>query len=278
MTTPRARSELARTLHRLRTAAGLTLAEVAERAGVSTATVSRLENDKYAPTPTQVEALARAVTAPSSTRRRLVSLAQDLRERTAPRQVLIRAGAATAQRKYGEIEAGSGHVQSFSPVMVVGLLQTPEYARAVFRSALPDDQIDAAVQARLERQRRLADPDEPTFTQIMTEGALRWRVGPRALMVEQCQHVAALATAGYRLRVGIIPWTRETGIFPLHGFDLYDERAVIMGALTGTAYLTTPGDVADYVKLFERLAASALFDGDAVPEFERIAQDYRDTR
>lgn len=275
MTNPRARSELARTLHQLRTAAGLTLAEVADRAGVSAATVSRLENDKYAPTTEQAEALARAVKAPAATRRRLVSLAQDLRERTSPRQVLIRAGAATAQRRFGEIEAGSGHVQSFSPVMVVGLLQTPEYAQAVFRSALPDDQIEDAVQARLDRQRRLADPAEPTFTQIMTEGALRWRIGSADLMAEQCEHVARMAAAGYRLRVGIIPWSQTSGVFPLHGFDLYDERAVIVGTLTGTGYLTTPSDVADYVGLFRRLSELAVFDADAVPELERIAADYR---
>lgn len=128
---------------------------------------------------------------------------------------------------------------------------------------------------RVERQRRLSDPGEPVFTQIMTEGALRWQVESPALMAEQCDHVARLATAGYRLRVGIIPWSQPTGIFPLHGFDLYDERAVIVGTLTGTGYLTTPGDVADYVKLFRQLTELAVFDEDAVPEFQRIAESYR---
>lgn len=275
MTTPRVRDELARTLHQLRADAGLTLAEVAKRAGVSVATVSRLENGRYAPTATQAETLARAVGAPASTRRRIVALARDLRERTAPRQVLIRAGGATAQRKFGEIEAAAGHVQSFSPAMVVGLLQTEDYARAVFSSVLPPEQVEDAVQARLGRQRLLTDAKGPELTQLVTEGALHWHVGSPALMAAQCDRMAESATAGGRVRVGVIPWWRPTRIFPMHGFDLYDERAVIVGTITGTAYLTTPGDVGEYAALFGRLVELAEFGERAAAAARRVAEEYR---
>lgn len=254
-------------------AAGLTLDQVAERAGVSKATVSRLENDRYVPTVKQVTTLARAVGASASARRRAVVLAESLRERTASRQVLIRGGPA-AQRRYGEIEAGSGHVQSFSPSMVVGLLQTERYARAVFASALPDEQIEDAVQARLQRQQPLLQgASTPQFTQVLTEGALRWHAVSPEVMTDQCEHIAELAERNDR--VGIVSSATPTRLFAWHGFDLYDERAVIVGTVTGTAYLTAAGDVAEYVKLFGQLVAAAEFGERAAAVALRVAADYR---
>lgn len=77
--------------------------------------------------------------------------------------------------------------------------------------------------------------------------------------------------AACRRRERIALDRRETG----HGFDLYDERAVIVGTLTGTGYLTTPADVADYVKLFGQLAELAVFGDEARAAVGRIAEDYR---
>lgn len=274
MTIPRVQDELSRTLHQLRRDAGLTLAEVAKRAGVSIATVSRLETGKYVPTPEQAEALARAVDARATVRRRVVALAADLRERTTSRQVLLRSGA-TAQRKYGEIESASGHVQSFSPAMVVGLLQTEAYARAVFESVLPEGQVEGAVRARMRRQELLVGDDGPAVTQVMTEGALLWQVGGPELMAEQCERIAAAATRSARVQLGIIPWRAAVDIFPMTGFDLYDERGAIVGTTTGTAYLTTPGDVSEYVRMFGRLVELATFGTDAHELLTDLAAEYR---
>ena len=274
MTIPSAQDELSRTLRRLRAEAGLTLATVAERAGMSIATVSRLENGRYVPTADQVDTLTRAVSAPASTRRRLVKIAENLRERTTSRQVLLRAGGATAQRKFGAIEASAGHVKSFSPAMVIGLMQTAEYARAVFSAGLPREQVEDAVQARLGRQRLLTDPEGPVLTQIVTEGALRWHVGSPALMSAQCERIARLAIGGDRVRVGIIPWWRPAHVFPMHGFDLYDERAAIVGTKTGTAYVTNRADVAEYARMFDQLVELAEFGEQAASAAGRIAAEY----
>lgn len=274
MSEPRTHDELAQILRRLRADAGLTLAEVAVRAGLSIATVSRLENGRYVPTAAQAEALAQAVEAPARTRRRVVTLAKDLRERTTPRQVLLRAGGASAQRKFGDIEAAARHVGSFSPAMVVGLLQTEDYARAVFAAGLPSEQVEDAVAARLARQRLLFGPEGPSFTQILTEAALRWHVGSPALMAAQCLRIAEMATATGRLRVGIVPWERPVRVFPMHGFDLYDERAAIVGTKTGTAFLTARTDVATYVELFRQLTELAEFGEKAATIAARLAEKY----
>ncbi len=276
MTTSHGQDELSRTLHRLRDESGMTTTEVARRAGMSRSTVSRLERGLYVPTPEQAEAMARAVGATAVQRRRLVELATDVRARTAPRQVLIRGGGASAQQKFGAIERASGHVQSFSPVMVVGLLQTPAYARVVFADALPADQVDAAVRARQDRQAVLDDAKGPALTQVMTEAALRWCAGSAAVMAEQCDHLAGrAASCRDGVRIGVVPWRREAGVFPMSGFDVYDRRAAIVGTVTGTAFLTARGDVDTYADLFGELAELAVFGADAARVFRRLGDEYR---
>ena len=190
MTTP-SRDELSRTLQALRAESGLTIRAVAEKIGMSDSTVSRLETGRYVPTPEQVEQLVTVLGARPAVRRHLVALARDVRERTTPRQVLLRSGAASAQREFGRIEAAAGHVQSFSPVMVLGLYQTEDYARAVFLgSGVPARSVASAVRARMDRQRLLHGEGPPSFTQLLTEGALLWQVGSAAVMAEQSDRIA----------------------------------------------------------------------------------------
>ena len=52
-------------------------------------------------------------------------------------------------------------------------------------------------------------------------------------------------------------------MFPLHGFSLYDSRAVMIGTRVATAFLTDSADVAEHEKLFGELEALADWGGAA---------------
>jgi hypothetical protein len=75
--------------------------------------------------------------------------------------------------------------------------------------------------------------------------------------------------------VGVIPWTAPADVFPLHGFSIYDERAVIVGTRVATAFLTESDDVAEHVKLFGALEALAAWNDAARSHLGRIAADFR---
>ena len=77
------------------------------------------------------------------------------------------------------------------------------------------------------------------------------------------------------VRVGVIPWTAPAAVFPLHGFSIYDERAVIVGTRVATAFLTDPLDVAEHVKLFGELEALAAWGAVAREHLGRIAAEFR---
>ncbi len=278
MSTP-GRADLARTLRQLVDTSELSAAEVGRRVGVSEATISRYLRNKSLPTPAAVGKIVAATgLAGTGDAEAVTQLAEDLRGGAASRVVLLRPGTVTYQRRFSEMESASAHVRTFTPLVTPGLLQTERYARVIFGSngRAPAD-IDAQVRARVEeRQGRLAAPDHQ-FTQVMTEGALRWNLGGPAVMVEQLERIAAAArldTEG-RVEVGIIPSSVAAEVLPMTNFDIHDEALVIIGTGFGTAFLDRPHDVAFYLDQFERLHTLAVFGEEAAVEAERIAVDYR---
>jgi hypothetical protein len=83
----------------------------------------------------------------------------------------------------------------FEPLIVPGLLQTADYARAIFRTRLKttDDEIDEMVAARLRRQEVLARNNPPLAWVVLDEGVVRRQVGGRYVMSEQIGRLAELA-------------------------------------------------------------------------------------
>lgn len=280
MTTP-GRDELSHALQQLAAASGLAAAELARRAGISEATMSRYLSGKIAPGPEQVRNVIAAMGhVAEGDVENVIQLAEDLRDGTASRVVVIRPGTISMRRmqqRIGRLEDGASHIGSFGLGIVPGLLQTADYARAVFTSGgrSATDAQDA-VQARMSRQRLLDDPSR-RFTQVMTESALRWRVRGPDLMCRQIDFIADLTRTHdpRRVRIGVIPWTQAVDVFPMTGFDFYDESMAIVGAGFGTSFLTRPLDVGAYVEQLEHLVELAVFGDDARAVLDSIAQDYR---
>jgi hypothetical protein len=225
------------------------------------------------PTVIEVERLCEVYAVPVRARRALVAVTEDIRQHIIPtRTVLHRHGAPRMQERIGRIEAASARLRSFHPALVIGLLQTPDYARALLSGAYAGADLDRMVSARLARQEVL-DTDR-TFELLMTEGALRWHVGGPLIMAEQVEHLAR-ASGRPNVRVGVIPWTRPVIHPVLHGFHLYDQRAVMVSTETAMATMTDRLQVADFEARFSRYAELADWDDDAWPVFERLAWEYR---
>jgi len=270
---PRRLDSLSVTLLTLRERAGLSGVEAARRAGMSQATVSRFENGKRVPTDADVRSLCEVYGAPVATRRELLTLAKDLREgATSARTLLHRAGAPSVQQRIGRIEATSARIRSFQPTIVIGLLQTADYMRALLSGLHQGNDLKAMVAARLARQ-QILDTDR-TFHLVLTESALRWHVGSPEIMARQAGHLVAVA-ARPNVRLGIIPWTRPVTHPVLHAFQIYDQRAAMVGTETAVAVITDARDVADYETRFEIYAGLADYDDDAQHVLRRLADEYR---
>lgn len=263
------------TLRDLRKAVGLSGMEAARRLGTSQRRISNIETGRFVPREDEIRALATLYKASPAVRRQLVDAIRALRAGAPRARVVMARGAWRMQRRIAEVEATSARIRVFHCSIVVGLLQTPAYARAVFSDGgdITGEDLERCVAERIDRQRILDSGRDITL--LMTEGALRWQASGPSVMAKQLDHIAE-ASQRPGVRVGVIPWTTPVGVFPLHGFSVYDSRAVIVGTRVATAFLTDPEDVAEHEKLFGELEALAAWDAEARDHLGRIAAEFRD--
>ncbi|MDN5917746.1 MAG: helix-turn-helix domain-containing protein [Pseudonocardia sp.] len=277
------KDELSRTLHELRSAAGLSTRQAGAQAGFSQSKVSRIEQGRNVPTEDDVVALADVYLAGEhadpEVRRRLVELARDIRAEHRPVVMARSKGRPDVfQARLARIEAASAHVRSFAPTAVTGLLQTESYMRSLIAERdLPAERVDAFVRARFQRQAGLAGGGRQ-YTIITSEAALGWRLGSHAAMADQASHIADVIGRYPTVHIGVIPWGAAADRLVLHGWDIYDERAVCYGTADATAILTEPRDVSRYLELHASIEKMAVWENDAKGLLSRLAELYREGR
>ncbi|MEU5859407.1 Scr1 family TA system antitoxin-like transcriptional regulator [Nocardiopsis dassonvillei] len=270
------RDRLARALREGRARAAISGVRAGRAAGMSQSKISKIERGLLLPSVDDVAALCRVYELPADKRAELLAQAEALREEASSRVIMAR-GVSQFQRRATRMEAAASLVRSFEPALVLGALQTREYARCVFddpRDKVSEEEAAASVEARQERHRALTE-GTTRYELIMPEGALRWQVGSASIMVDQVEEIAAIAARGGNAVVGLVPWTTPVHVFPGHAFDIYDEDAVVVATETATATLTGAADIATYVELFGELEKLACFGEEAVGHLERITGEYR---
>ncbi|MYY18018.1 helix-turn-helix domain-containing protein [Streptomyces sp. SID4912] len=182
-----------------RVAAGLTQAQLAERATVQMETIASIEQGRR----TLLPDLARRLDELLATKGALETAVDNM-----PEVDLIPAWA----ERYMDLEREALALSWFENQVLPGLLQTESYARAVFRSKVPvisTQEIDAQVATRTERQSILHRPVPPTISFIVSEAVLRDRIGGDEVYGEMLRHLLTCAALpGITLQ--IMPLGRHT--------------------------------------------------------------------
>lgn len=266
------RDELSRLLYAARRTAGFGQTEAARRAGTSQNKISRMENGKGLLTVAEAAALLKIYGVYGNERRRIMTLVEVARAGHIDSRVILQRGAHHFQERVRQLDAQSRLVRSFALTAVLGILQTRAYAQVVFTQRMAEEHAAPSIASRMARHRMLDNPNRQ-WVLLQAEGALRWNLGGSAVMVEQIERIAAAADRP-NVRLGIIPWQAPARVLPLHGFHLYDHRAVVVGTRSGTAIMGER-DVPDYEVLFGELEQLAVFDAEAYRVLARIADDYR---
>jgi transcriptional regulator with XRE-family HTH domain len=263
---------LSEALRTLRKAAGLSGAEAARRAGITQSKISRAETGLFLPNVDEIRSLCRIYNAPAEARQQLLEMARELTEGTTPARVVLQRGGWWMQERIGKLEAAASTIRTFTPAVIIGLLQSPAYIDALFGDSLPAEERKRTVQARLDRQMLLQTPRQFSF--VMAEGALRWNMGGGAVMVEQLKHLTEISHRE-NVRLGVIPWTTPARVPAVNGFTIYDSRAVLIGTQTATAIITDQQNVRDYEAHWAELEPLVSWNDDARSVISRIADDYR---
>ncbi|MFD8548307.1 Scr1 family TA system antitoxin-like transcriptional regulator [Streptomyces sp. NPDC059649] len=103
-----------------------------------------------------------------------------------------------------EMDAVTVDLRAYQERVVPGLLQTPDYAAALFSQVLSGPEVEERVRARLSRQQRFLADGGPLYVALLDESCLRNMVGSAAVMRDQCAH---LLEAGRRpnVRIQVVP-------------------------------------------------------------------------
>jgi transcriptional regulator with XRE-family HTH domain len=163
----------------------------------------------------------------------------------------------------------------YDTTVVPGLFTTAEYAAAIFRfwsqfMGLKDD-VDAAVEARMERQRVLYT-GERQFQVVMEEQVLRTRVGDADVMAGQLDRLLAVMSLP-RIKLGIIPATGERHSLTQGSFWMFDDSRVRVETVSASLTITQPRDIALYSRVFELLQQSAVHGREARQLISRALRD-----
>ncbi|MDI3423371.1 helix-turn-helix domain-containing protein [Streptomyces luteolus] len=170
----------------------------------------------------------------------------------------------------------------FNPTAIHGLLQTPEYARAVIEGSrvwkTPED-IDGFVSMRLEHQKNMLerDPALKMWT-IFPEGLLRQEVGGRPVMRAQIEHLIDLARTAPNITIQVLPYRAGAhagmdGPFMLMSFPTGRDLVCIESS-RASLHLNEPETVEIYRTTSDLLKSDALSQKASLPLLTTIAKDF----
>ncbi|MFV2088019.1 DUF5753 domain-containing protein [Micromonospora sp. LOL_021] len=170
-------------------------------------------------------------------------------------------------RLYVGLEAAATEIGVYDPEVIHGLLQTPDYMRAVFRATYPEapqEKIERLVSLRLDRQISYYDREQPArIVAILGAGALVREVGGPAVMAEQRAHLAGLGRR-VRVEVRVLPWSvgahpAFSGQFILLDFaDPDDPDVAYVESHMGARYLERPEELAEYRRIFRLIRKQSV--------------------
>ncbi|WP_239003689.1 helix-turn-helix domain-containing protein [Nocardia panacis] len=265
------RRQLGRHLRDWRAQAGLTIAEASRLMEWGASTLQRLEKGQADRIRTiDVRALCRIYGIPDAMAEGLTGLAQQ-------------AAVKSWWHAYGDLipetfeiyvglEAWAAKLTAYQSEVMLGQLQTADYARALIRlgGSQDEQEVQRRVQLRMQRQALLTRPVAPAnLDVVLDESVLRRTVGGARVMAAQLRHLADLSTRP-NLTLRILPFTAgiplgdATGPFTVLDFGAdgrgqpVEPPVVYVEGFTGDLYLERPADVRRYHLAHERLRRCAL--------------------
>ncbi|KES03775.1 DNA-binding protein [Streptomyces toyocaensis] len=234
----------------LREAAGLTQAQLGERVGYGEAQIAAVEQGRRIPRPELVDAVDREVGAPGV----LVAMKGEVAKARYPGFF----------RRYAELEGQAVELHAYSDHVVKGILQTEEYARAVFRMWRPlldEETIEQGVTARMERRKLFARRPAPLLSFVIEEHVLQRPLGGPEVLRGQLEQLL-LYGHERNVELQVMPTRRDehaglAGPFTL--IHLADQRRMAYMEVQDTSALySDPKKVSPLEATYRVLAAQAL--------------------
>ncbi|CAL9483469.1 helix-turn-helix domain-containing protein [Streptomyces sp. enrichment culture] len=183
-------------------------------------------------------------------------------------------------RDYALVERAAVNLCLYSTLVVHGLFQTEEYARALIGGGYPittDERVEELVEGRMIRQ-KIFDREPPaTIEYILDESVLLRQIGSQAIMQDQLR---SLAECSKRRNVTIYVLPLTAGLKGEHAGVYGDinlvetsehEHLVYLEPQNESMMISDPAAVSAYAQRCARMRAQALPPGESLGLIERLA-------
>lgn len=265
--------ELGEALRELRKASEKEAKAVARSAVMSASKLSKIETGKLAPSVVDVESILTAIGVSEEVKSEYMEAARAASTEVMAWRLLARMGYHKGQQQAQALEAQMTLLRLFQPALVPGLLQTPEYIKAVIaRHGLSEESQSRTLAARLERQKVLYDSSKQ-LRFIITEPVLRWRITSPVIMAGQIDRLISLSRLS-NIDIRIVSLSAPQHDFPSHSFVIRDDRLVTVETVHAEVVVTDPRDIKEYVDKFEGFSSRALVGNGMRATLEAIRDEF----
>lgn len=248
-------------LRELRTTAGITGGELAEKIGMIQPKVSKIENGRQLPTAEEVTAWVRACGRDAELDELLELREESEVQHRSWRRQLRSGGQASIQKSYDELVRSAKVIRNAEVSTVPGLLQTAEYARHQFMQGVRlhearTEEEDEVIAAKMARQSVLYDRGR-RFEFVITEACLLLLYCPADVMLEQLDRLLSVAAGNVpAVWLGIIPFGVELPVVPQNRFIIIDDLVMVEGFVGETEYVG--GQAAKHLRAMDALVEEAV--------------------
>jgi transcriptional regulator with XRE-family HTH domain len=270
------RRELGALLRALRNEKGLTVEQVAERLLCSPSKVSRMETGHGIATPRDIRDLCDLYEVTEDAERdRMMQLSHEGKQ-----QGWWQAYDLDYFATYVGLEAEAVGIKYYQTAIVPGLVQTPDYARAMHEVSVPQiapERIDQLIEARLKRQQILSRDAPVRLEVVLDEAVLHRLVGGPMVMREQLGRLVEVSKQP-NVTIQIIPYIAGAhpamdSVFNILEFADPVPSVVYVEGLVGWIYVERPQDIDRYQQVFEHLRTVALSPQESIELLVRIGAE-----
>jgi transcriptional regulator with XRE-family HTH domain len=241
---------------------GLGLRQLAGRLDVSHSVIVRWERGERLPSTESVSAVCAVLGLASTARDRLLKLTREAHAEP-PNSVSVgSAGEADQLTALLEFERIATAITDVSPILMPGLLQTTDYARAIMGTGLPEKEVNTRVTVRLGRREVITRRRSAVlYSAFILESVLHQPIGGREVLIDQLHCIREMGKMD-NVDIRVIPlsagWTpAHTGPFVLLEFAKA-ASVVHLEHHRSSAFLRDAGDVKAFVAAREELTELAM--------------------
>lgn len=266
--------ELGALLREYRTLAKLSGYDAARRAGFTQSKLSKIENGLLLPSLHDVQQLIAGMGTDRSSAEQALRLIRSLHaDPRAPRRIVLhRSGVLTEHAALLSQFGSRGRVIMAEIAAIPDWLRTRDYLIAATGPLTNRGSREAT--SLLRRRKELLSNPDIAFEFLVRETAVRTCVGSLKIMAEQLHDMASAPERFPNVTVRVITSDAIVTPLPTHGFELHDDRHVIVTTLPGIAVITSDVDIQPFEQMIESLRATALTERQSHYFLLRLAESF----